>query len=202
MGSGDGLARAQTAWKGGGGLDKVRQVPLCVDLDGTLLAGDLLVLSLQALARNSLFLFFASLPWMLRGKAAFKQRIAGQVKTDPASLPYRRPVLDWVRSEAQKGRRTILSTGADRSGAVAIAECLGCFTEVIAGDRTTNLVGEAKARILVSRFGRAGFDYAGNSWRDLPVWRQARRAIVVSDDKALIRKVREAALLDRAFSAS
>ena len=37
-----------------------------------------------------------------------------------------------------------------------------------------------KAEALVERFGERGFDYAGNSVADLPVWEHARRAIVVN----------------------
>ena len=49
----------------------------------------------------------------------------------------------------------------------------------IASDGRTNLVGAAKATLLVERFGEGGFDYIGNERRDLAVWKHARKAVGV-----------------------
>jgi 4-hydroxybenzoate polyprenyltransferase len=57
---------------------------------------------------------------------------------------------------------------------------LGLFDEVIASDSQTNVSAARKAEILVRRFGKEGFDYAGNSRDDLPVWERARQVIVVN----------------------
>ena len=46
--------------------------------------------------------------------------------------------------------------------------------------------GQTKASILTERFGNAEFDYVGNSFQDLHIWRVANRAIVVSDSKRLL----------------
>ena len=45
-----------------------------------------------------------------------------------------------------------------------------------------NMRGKNKGRTLSERFGEKGFDYAGNSHVDLPVWEQSRQAIVVNAD--------------------
>jgi heme O synthase-like polyprenyltransferase len=57
---------------------------------------------------------------------------------------------------------------------------LGLFSEVLASDGKTNLRGKNKGARLVERFGACGFDYAGNSRVDLPVWKEAREALVVN----------------------
>ncbi len=63
-------------------------VALCVDLDGTLIASDLLLESLVLLLkRNPLYLLYLPL-WLLRGKAALKSEIASRVTLNPAALPY------------------------------------------------------------------------------------------------------------------
>lgn len=41
-----------------------------------------------------------------------------------------------------------------------------------------NLVGEAKEKELLKLYGPYGFDYVGNSFADLQVWRSVRQAIV------------------------
>ena len=50
----------------------------------------------------------------------------------------------------------------------------------MASDGVVNLKGAQKAQALVDRFGLRGVDYIGNAKDDLPVWRQARNAIVVN----------------------
>jgi 4-hydroxybenzoate polyprenyltransferase len=74
----------------------------------------------------------------------------------------------------------ILCTAADRSIADLVASHVGLFCEVIASDGKINLAGANKAAALVSRFGKGGFDYAGNSSADFDVWESASAAVVVN----------------------
>jgi 4-hydroxybenzoate polyprenyltransferase len=53
---------------------------------------------------------------------------------------------------------------------------------------------------LVTRFGPAGFDYAGDDARDLPVWRAARRAILVDVPDRLAAEVSAAVPVERLAS--
>jgi len=154
-------------------------IPLCVDLDGTLIKTDLLWESaLHLIARNPLWLF--ALPfWFLRGRACLKSEIARRVELNPAALPYHEEFVDFLREQHAHGRRLVLATASNHSLAECVATHLGLFAEVIASDHQTNLRSRAKATRLVERFGQRGFDYAGNSRADLPVWREARHIIVV-----------------------
>ncbi len=158
-------------------------IPLCVDLDGTLIRTDLLWESvLRLIARNPLYLL--ALPfWLMRGRACLKSQIAQRVELNVATLPYREDFLEHLRAEHGRGRRIVLATASNHLLAESVAAHLGLFTEVIASDHLTNLRGQAKAARLTQRFGPHGFDYAGNSSADLPVWREARRAIVVGKEQ-------------------
>lgn len=83
---------------------------LCVDMDGTLLATDVLWESLLVLLRTQPWRL-ACLPfWLLKGKAHLKHQIAQYVVLDPASLPYRDDVLDFLRKEQMAGREIVLAT--------------------------------------------------------------------------------------------
>jgi 4-hydroxybenzoate polyprenyltransferase len=73
----------------------------------------------------------------------------------------------------------VLATGAHGTIAQRVATRLGCFDEVLATEGGVNLVGKAKADLLVSRFGKDGFDYVGDSRADIPVWNAARDRWVV-----------------------
>jgi hypothetical protein len=50
---------------------------------------------------------------------------------------------------------------------------------VLASDETVNLCGDKKLAKLREQFGDTGFDYAGDSTVDMPLWAAARRALIV-----------------------
>jgi 4-hydroxybenzoate polyprenyltransferase len=160
-------------------------VPLCVDLDGTLIRTDLLFEGLARLAKEGLGPLFLAPFWLSKGKAGFKRELANRVAFEPSTLPYELRLLEFLRKEKDQGRRLVLATASDRIWAERIAAHLEIFDEVIGSDGTTNFGGETKARALVERFGDRGFDYAGNGPTDRPVWKKARRAIAVNAPPAV-----------------
>ena len=152
---------------------------LCVDLDGTLIRGDLVWECVLALLKaHPLTVLFIPL-WLMRGRAFLKQQLAARVDLDPARLPYRGEVLELLRQEKAENRRIALVTAADHQLAESVAGYLGLFDEVHASDSERNLKGSLKAAFLAERFGAAGFDYVGDSAADLEVWRHAQGAYVV-----------------------
>lgn len=177
-----------------------RVVPLCVDLDGTLIRSDLLLESLLLLIkRNPLYLLRIPF-WLLRGKAALKAEIAARIMLNPSALPYNRELIDWLRSEQRAGRSLWLCTASNERLAEDIAAHLGFFAGVIASTETSNLAGERKAAQLVERFGERGFDYCGNERRDLVVWKHANGAIVIAGNSTLERDAARSATVLRSFS--
>ena len=156
-------------------------LPLCVDLDGTLTHTDLLLESLLLLVRRNPLYLFLAFAWLLGGKAHFKEQIARRVTMNMGSLPYNAALVDYLREESAKGRELYLCTGSNHRFAEKIAAHFGFFKGVVASDGDRNLTGRNKAETLVGMFGQKGFDYAGNESADIPVWKQARTAIVVGD---------------------
>ena len=71
-----------------------KTVPLCVDLDGTVIKTDLLWESLVVLLRRNPLYMFAVLFWWLRGRAHLKQQIGARVEIDAALLPYDMAFMD------------------------------------------------------------------------------------------------------------
>jgi 4-hydroxybenzoate polyprenyltransferase/phosphoserine phosphatase len=153
---------------------------LVVDLDGTLLRSDMLYESFWAALSRRWRTPFSALSAFASGRAALKRRLAALAPLDPALLPFDDAVLDYVRRWRSAGGRTALVTASDQCSADAVAAHLGLFDEVHGSDGRRNLKGEAKARLLVDRFGERGFDYLGDSRADIPVWARARRAITVN----------------------
>ncbi|UVK36436.1 UbiA family prenyltransferase [Mesorhizobium sp. AR10] len=158
-------------------------IPLAVDLDGTLIATDLLWEGLFILIKkNPLYIFLVPF-WLAGGPARLKQAIADRIDIDAASLPYREALLDRMRTEHGEGRKIVLATGTPRKFAEAIATHLGIFDHVLATDGPHNMTSDRKRAALVAAYGDGGFDYAGNSRHDLRVFDAARTAIVVAPDR-------------------
>jgi 4-hydroxybenzoate polyprenyltransferase/phosphoserine phosphatase len=176
-----------------------QQVPLVVDLDGTLIRTDLLQESALKLLRLQPLSALALPSWLFGGKANLKRRIADRVPLDVGSLPYDDQLLDWLRSERANGRQVVLCTATDERYARQVAEHVGLFDDVIASDGAANLAANQKAQALVARFGERGFDYAGNSRADLAVWKRARLAIVVNASRSVRTRARASADVHREF---
>jgi 4-hydroxybenzoate polyprenyltransferase len=137
--------------------------------------------------------------WLSKGKAVLKRRLADRTIFDPGSLPYNYDLLNWLKQQKTQGRKLILCTASDFAIATAISTHLGVFDEVMASDGIKNLAGKNKAEALEQRFGRAGFDYAGNSRADIPVWQNARRAIIVNASIDLAEKVQAFCKVEEVF---
>jgi len=174
-------------------------VPLCVDMDGTLIRTDMLWESVARLLKKRPLDVLAMPFWLLRGRAFLKRKIAERVEVDPANLPYHQEFLEYLREERVRGRQIVLVTASDDAPAKIVAGHVGLFSEVLASNGKFNLRGANKGRTLVERFGKRGFDYAGNSPVDLPVWQEARRALVVNADERLADRARKVTEVGRVF---
>ncbi len=168
--------------------DRDAAVPLCVDLDGSLIRTDLLWESFGAAVRTWPADLARVVGWLGQGRAALKAGLAGRADLDVAQLPYRADVLAFLRAEKAGGRTLVLATAADARLAEAVAGSLGLFDAVVASDGAVNLKGRHKRDALVRRYGVRGFDYLGDSTADLPVWEAARGALVVGSDPTLVRE--------------
>ncbi|HVN44837.1 MAG TPA: UbiA family prenyltransferase [Steroidobacteraceae bacterium] len=175
-------------------------LPLVVDLDGTLIASDLLIESVIRLLRDKPLALLALPRWLVQGRAHLKREVAQRVDLDATLLPYRTELVEYLRAERARGRKVILATASDERLARQIAAQVGCFDEVLASDGVTNLSGAHKRARLVAELGERGFDYIGNESRDLPVWSSARKALVISSRARLLRRVARVADCESAFS--
>ena len=165
-------------------------VPLVVDLDGTLIDGDTLHLSLRLLARTRPWLV-PTVPFMvLRGRAGFKEFVSRHVSLDPAGLPYRGDVVEFVRRERATGRRVVLATAATRQVADAVAAHLGLFDLIVASQGGHNAKGDGKVESIRGVLGNSEFDYIGDSLPDVPVFKAARKSYLVCPSPALADAVR------------
>ena len=181
---------------------RVLSTPLCVDLDGTLIRTDLLLESLLLLVKRSPLYLLLAIGWLLRGgKARLKAQIAARVELNPATLPYNTELLAWLQAERAAGREVWLCTAANERLAMKVAQHLDLFEGVMASNSEVNLAGQHKAAALVERFGEGAFDYCGNEWCDMAIWRCSRSAIVVNAPDSLVRQASSQFSVARVFAA-
>lgn len=157
---------------------------LVVDLDGTLIATDLLHETFWSAVARSPWAVGAALAGLAKGRAALKAALVERGEIDVAALPYRQETIDYIEDWRAKGGRTALVTASDERLAEKVAGHLGLFDEVHGSDGRTNLKGEAKARFLTDRFA-SEFVYMGDSHADVPVWRASSGAVTVGADAHL-----------------
>ena len=182
-----------------GASDKT--IPLCVDLDGTLIYSDALYEALLVLIRKNLFYLLLLPVWVLRGKAHFKHKIAEHCELDPTHLPYNQDLLAYLEQQRDLGRPLVLATATHRSIAQRIADHVGLFDRVLATDAHTNLSGHRKLKRLKEEYGANGFDYAGNGHVDLNVWPETRRALVVNPDTGVLEAAEKIVEVEQVFPA-
>jgi 4-hydroxybenzoate polyprenyltransferase/phosphoserine phosphatase len=175
------------------------KLPLAVDLDGTLIRGDVFFESILAFLAAQPWRVLELLCWLARGRANAKVRLAELAPVAPPDLSYDARVLAWLRDERAAGRTIVLATASDENAARAIADHLGVFDDVFASDGVTNNKSARKAERLAAAYPR-GFVYAGNERADLKVWAAAREAVLVNAGGGLAQKVRAAHTVERTFS--
>jgi phosphoserine phosphatase len=173
----------------GSAFDLPLSIALAVDLDGTLIDGDMLDESIRAAFRRNPFAALWSALQLARGRAAFKRAFARGCRVDMDRIKLHQDVVALVQREKAAGRAVVLATASDALLAEQVATQLRVFDRVLASDGKVNLKGQAKAQALVRLF-PDGFIYAGDSRADLPVWQRARAIVLVNVDSSVAQTAR------------
>ena len=162
-------------------LAKPEDIPLVVDLDGTLILSDILVESaFELLGRKPYLIFILIGVLFSKGKAGLKSFLAARSEINVVDLPYNQEVISIIRQARNDGRSVYLASASHEKHVSAIADHLGLFDGWYATDGKTNLAGSRKRDILVGRFGEGGFDYIGNASVDLKIWADAHNSIGIN----------------------
>ncbi len=171
-------------------------VPLFVDLDGTLIATDVFCESLVSAVKLPLRHVVRLPLWISRGRPELKRELSQHVTPDAHSLPYHADVIEFIKSERQRGRPIILATATARRWAEQMAQHLGLFDDVLASDSQRNLKGPRKLEGIEDycrEHGYTSFGYMGDARADLSIWRKAAEVYVVAPSAGLLSAVRRIA---------
>lgn len=161
--------------------------PLVVDVDGTLIRGDLFLEGMLRLCVSRPRRLGALLVAFSRGRAAAKAFVADEMDFSVDSLTLEPAVLELIRAAREEGRMVVLASGAHQSQVAALGSMLG--THIAWGsEQESNLTGGRKLSRIQSSYDR--FDYVGNGHADLPLWAAAHRAIAVNASPGVLRRAR------------
>ncbi len=81
------------------------KLPLVVDLDGTLTPTDTLAELLIKVVKQSPLNLLRLPFWLMKGRAGFKEAIAARAGIAAEHLPYRAPLLDYLREDLKAAER-------------------------------------------------------------------------------------------------
>lgn len=164
-----------------------KKLPLCIDLDGTLILTDTTLEAFFGALKTTPLLAFQMVWWLRSGRGYSKHKLAERASLITSQLPYNKQCIAWLRQEKESGRKIYLVTGSNEKFARLIAKHVGLFDDVIASTHEHAMSGHDKAMALMKRFGSGKFAYAGNSRADLHVWQKAGSIIVVNASSTIVR---------------
>lgn len=164
-------------------------VPLVVNLDGTLLKSDSFLETLFHLLATDARAVAKVPRWLISGRACLKHELASCSDVTPELLPYEEVVVAYLRNKHANGRRLVLVSGASQKFVDHIARFLGIFAEAYGSSRELNLAGPVRAEFLVKRYGEGRFDYLGDTSTDWPAWSKARRVVTANAPEPLRRRI-------------
>lgn len=151
------------------------QVPLFVDVDGTLTRADISLESFVAYARQGVGHALRLFLWLVAGRALAKTMVARSRRIEADRLPYRQEVMDLIGEARAQGRPVILASASHWSHISRIARHLGLDAAIIGTRGRANRKSAAKLAAIRRAIGEgAPFDYVGDSRADICLWAAAR----------------------------
>lgn len=181
-------ARAKPSSAAGSGHTADR-TPLVVEFEETLTRTEPVLERLLSAFRKAPLEVMLVVLLAMRGRISLRSYLADNDRLDVTSLPVHMPVMDRIEQARAEGRPVFLASATDRRFVEKFAAAQDLFDGVITAEAPRSLQGAARARALVDTFGTGGFDYIGSGAGDLPVWGQARRALVSDPAPDLLDKL-------------
>jgi 4-hydroxybenzoate polyprenyltransferase len=173
-----------------GAREGIRAPVLCVDLDGSLIKGDLLFEGVMTLLKRNPLMVFSLLWWLIRGKVYVKTQVAARTMLDPTRWAFNQRVLSLIEDYSRSGARVMLTTSAHRRVAQVVADHIGKFDIVLATGHGINLGGKRKLRAILDAVGERPFAYVGNAREDFVIWTQSAAAYVVDPAPFVLSRLR------------
>jgi 4-hydroxybenzoate polyprenyltransferase len=164
---------------------------VCADVDGTILATDLLYESLLVALKRQPWIVLLIPFWLLKGRAYLKSRLVNYGgHLNFSLLPIHTEVVDYLKHRSAEGCRIVLASASHHSLVAGVARRIGGVDRIIASDDNFNCKGSAKLQAITKQLGSEEFSYLGDSSADFSVWKAAKHQVCVTASPQLATRFR------------
>lgn len=166
-------------------LEIEEKIPICVDLDGTLVPYDTAFQAWKFLLKKKPSLAIkVGFYYFFYGESRVKHLIGG-LATRNDSLNCE--LLSYLKNAKKNNRRIILATGATLKTAKKFAEKYDIFDDIIASTEDFNCVGAHKMMKINELINDEKFMYVADHWYDWIIWQKATVLGVVNPKKIMLK---------------
>ena len=109
-------------------------IPLFVDLDGTLLKTDTLFEAVLILLKTNIFHCLSLLLWLTKGRAYLKYELSKRVNIPVASLPINTAFLEYLRTQKEEQRELILISASNQKAVDEVNDHIKLFDAAFGSD--------------------------------------------------------------------
>ena len=159
-----------------------KDIPLFVDLDGTLLKTDIMFEAMLLLLKKNIFYCLSLLLWLAKSRAYLKFQLSNRVDIPVAALPVNSEFLEYLQTQKKKNRELILISASSQKAVDEVNSHMKIFDGAFGSDANVNLKGQTKLDKIEMLAGGKSFAYAGNSRDDTVIWNAASQAVIVNCD--------------------
>ena len=153
---------------------------LVVDMDDSFLKTDLFYELIFKYIKNNLFNLLKVFFFLFTKNRLFlKNYLANKVSINIDNIPVNESVLLWIQSNRKNYSKIILCSGSPHILVKKVSEKYKIFDKVFGSTKKVNLNGDAKLNFLLNN-GFKNFDYIGDSFKDIALWREAKKKICVN----------------------
>ena len=176
---------------------------LFVDLDGTLIKEDLSDLAfLHSLKKFPIKTLFYLFVFLFRGKSYLKNKISKNFVVPFKNLTFNKAAIDFIKEQKNRHRVVYLISGSHQILVDQMSRHLNIFFESFGTKENFNMVGYNKVRFIKENLNIHDFDYLGNSYKDIPIWKYTKKAIHTNSSQQLIRTIKTLEFEDKEIPAN
>jgi phosphoserine phosphatase len=148
-------------------------------------------ISLRECIKKKPLQLILAFPYLINGRAALKTKIADLISIDYSKIKFNTEVITLIRKAKNDGRMVVLATAACSKIASDLSSFLGVFDQVYSSSDSNNLKGKRKALKLIEEFKSKKFDYIGNDYPDIYVWKHSKNKYLVNPNIKLERRIKK-----------
>jgi phosphoserine phosphatase len=130
------------------------------------------------------------LVFLFKGKPYLKDKISKNFDVPFEGLTFNKAALDYIREVKNRHRVVYLISGSHQILVDQMGKYLNIFFESFGTKNNFNMVGINKVQFIKESLKIHDFDYLGNSYKDLPIWKYTKRTIHTNASPELVKTIK------------